>query len=112
MGIFKRQKREETKKRNEMEDNVEYFRGLVGKLGRIFGMAIVPFMAKYGLEIEIQVLQDRESKKALEELKELAKQIIDPNYITATPESGTPQGEEISLKSSKDIVSIPEGHKI
>ena len=63
MGFLKKFNRKQKEQHKIVEKRVEEFRTKVGELGRQYGMVIVPILTKYGLEVEIQVLQDKDPNK-------------------------------------------------
>lgn len=70
MGFLKKFKQKQKNKEKETNERAEEFKEKIRQLGREYGMAIVPIMTKYGLEIEIQVITE-ERKEQLE--KEIEK---------------------------------------
>ena len=71
MGWLKKVKQAEKNAHKEAEQKVEEFRLKVSQLGREYGMAIVPVMEKYGLALEIQVLQKKDDNvEVLQNMKD------------------------------------------
>jgi hypothetical protein len=106
MGFFHKQKQAEKNMQKEATNCVEEYKKLVSEVGRIFGMAIVPISTKYGLELEIQVLQT----KTLDDItKELSKWGMD-RFVGVTTlkesipnETGSPIEEGHSEGLAKNI---------
>ena len=114
MGFLsKLHQKEKNRKQKEVVSNVEKFKFLVSRLGKTFGMAIVPINTKYGLEVEIQILQDKtneEVEKALLEFYPI-KEEIEIKVENKTTErlmngDDKPLPEELTLED----LPIEEGH--
>ncbi len=99
MGAFGRfnqkNKNEKKKKGEEIVARIEEFKAEVRKLGRRYGMGIVAVIKKYGPEIEIEVIEDRDPSKPL-------------NFDESTPETSK---EEVIAKVIDKDKGIEEGHR-
>jgi hypothetical protein len=100
MGILgkfnQKNKNEKKKKGEEILARIDEFKAEVKKLGQRYGMGIVAVIKKYGPEIEIEVIEDRDPNKPL-------------NFDESTPETSK---EEMIEKFIDKDKGIEDGHRI